>query len=194
MINTDTKPYPHDWLVNRLILWLIPQRIKPNHITSLRFVLTVPTVWLIYSGNYSLGAALFIIAALTDIIDGSLARIRNQITEWGELFDPVADKLLIGLVGIILIFQFLHWAFIAAILALEIITILGAFYFKLTNKPIHIKSNIFGKIKMILQSIGIVLLFVFAQMPNNEPLNIFVSTIFAISIVFTLLSMFFAGI
>jgi len=188
------KTYPQDHLINRLILWTLPEWIKPNHITVLRFILTVPVVWLIYLENYDLATALFIITALTDAIDGAMARIRNQITEWGELFDPVADKLLIGLVGFLLIFRFLHWWLIVIILSLEFITVFAAMVVKAKYPQIPIRANIFGKTKMILQCLGVILLLIFAQMPDNAGLSWTISGIFSLSIVFTVLSMRYAGI
>jgi len=192
--NNKPKLYPQDKLINWLILWILPNWVKPNHITGLRFILTIPVVWLIFIKEYDLATALFIFTALTDAIDGAMARVRNEITEWGELFDPIADKLLIGLTGLLLIFRFLHWGLIVAILILEFITILAAIYVKVRHINIHITANIFGKLKMVMQSSGVVLLLIFAQMPDNSILSFIISVIFTISIIFTVLSMRYAGI
>jgi len=192
--NEKPKLYPQDYLINWLILWTLPKWVRPNHITGLRFILTVPVVWLIFIKDYDLATALFIMAALTDAIDGALARVRNQITEWGELFDPIADKLLIGLTGLLLIFRFLHWWLMVIILILEFITILWAIYVKIKHYDIHISANVFGKLKMVFQSSGVILLLIFAQMPDNSNLSAIISTIFIISIIFTILSMHYAGI
>jgi CDP-diacylglycerol--glycerol-3-phosphate 3-phosphatidyltransferase len=194
METVNIKHYPHDFLVNRLILWAIPEWIKPNQITALRFILIPPVVWLVYSGHYAWATALFIIAALTDAVDGSLARTRRQITEWGELFDPVADKLLIGTVGLILIYRFLHLFLIVIILVLEFLVIFATFYLKKKNPQIRPKANVFGKIKMVLQVVGVTLLLIFAQFPGSHILSGIISLIFIISIFFTLLSMYYFGI
>ncbi|MFA6322486.1 MAG: CDP-alcohol phosphatidyltransferase family protein [Candidatus Buchananbacteria bacterium] len=194
MADREYKLHPHDFIVNRMILWAIPDWIKPNHVTILRFILTPPVVWLVFLRDYDVAFALFIIAALTDAIDGSMARIRNQITEWGELFDPVADKLLIGSVGLILIYRYLHLFLIVTILVLEFVTILAAFYLKKKHPNFRPKANVFGKTKMFLQVVGVALLLIFAQMPGNQVLSVGISGIFTVSIFFTILSMYFAGI
>ena len=79
--------------------------MAPNQVTMARFFLTPLTVWFIWIGNYAWGVPLFVLTAFTDTIDGSMARTRNQITKWGIVFDPIADKLLIGSVLIVLILQ-----------------------------------------------------------------------------------------
>ena len=190
----SNKILPHDWLLSKTILPLIPPRIRPNHITVLRFILTVPVVWLTVYHYYNIAIWLFIFAVFTDALDGSMARVRNQITEWGELFDPVADKLLIGSVGLLLIFRYLHWLLILTILTLEFITIVAVFIYKKRGGTGKIQANVFGKTKMVLQASGIGLLFIFAQNPTNHILSLVISTIFMVSIVFTVLSMYSSGL
>jgi len=190
----EIKHHPHDFIVKRLFLWAIPEWVKPNHATILRFIMTPYVVWLIYIHEYDLATVWFILAALTDAIDGSMARTRKQITEWGELFDPVADKLLIGTVGLILIYRYLHLFLIITILVLEFLTIAAAFYLKWKHPHFRPKANVFGKLKMLMQVIGVVLLLIFAQMPGSSVMSAVVSVIFAVSIFFTVLSMYFAGL
>ncbi len=69
----------------------------PNLLTGLRFVL-VPIILLCIMSNrflpQFLGTILFVVAAITDHIDGKIARSRKQVTELGKFADPLADKLL----------------------------------------------------------------------------------------------------
>lgn len=69
----------------------------PNKLTLIR-VLIVPVLVVVLLTQLSNGLALaiFLVAALTDFIDGYLARRRKQVTVLGKLMDPIADKLLIG--------------------------------------------------------------------------------------------------
>jgi CDP-diacylglycerol--glycerol-3-phosphate 3-phosphatidyltransferase len=69
----------------------------PNLLTGLRFVL-VPIILMCILSNrlllQFLGTILFVVAAITDHIDGKIARSCNQVTEFGKFADPLADKLL----------------------------------------------------------------------------------------------------
>jgi len=70
----------------------------PNSITTFRVVMTPIIVILLFQNSMTsrlLAFAFFLIAALSDLWDGYLARSRNQITTFGKLVDPVADKLLL---------------------------------------------------------------------------------------------------
>ncbi len=69
----------------------------PNKLTVLRIFLT--PVYLIFmlsdfKGHYFVAAAVFIIASVTDFLDGKIARKNNLVTDFGKLCDPVADKML----------------------------------------------------------------------------------------------------
>src|SRR5581483_7004643 len=80
----------------------------PNLLTLGR-ILLIPVFVLLFSvptpARSIAAAVVFVIAALTDLLDGYLARRRGQITKVGRLLDPVADKLLV-LSGLILLVQF----------------------------------------------------------------------------------------
>lgn len=70
----------------------------PNAITTFRVVITPLVVVLLFQDSMTsrlLAFAFFVIAALSDLWDGYLARSRDQITNFGKLVDPVADKLLL---------------------------------------------------------------------------------------------------
>ena len=70
----------------------------PNKLTILRIILIPIFVVLYYinfDGWFYWSAAIFIIAAITDTIDGQLARRTGQVTDFGKFADPIADKLLV---------------------------------------------------------------------------------------------------
>ena len=92
--NEKIRVLPHDRLLNWVVLRFLPKFVKPNHLTVLRLILTVPVLTLLIFGNYGWGLAFFLLAGLTDAMDGSLARIRKEVSEWGIIWDPVAESCL----------------------------------------------------------------------------------------------------
>lgn len=69
----------------------------PNKLTVSRFVLTAVFLWVLFSPlpfNQTMALILFLVAGITDFLDGRLARQRGLITNFGILMDPLADKIL----------------------------------------------------------------------------------------------------
>ena len=68
----------------------------PNILTMLRLLL-IPIYWVLMMVRNNETAALivFVTASITDLLDGYIARHFNQVTDWGKLFDPLADKLMV---------------------------------------------------------------------------------------------------
>ncbi len=66
----------------------------PNMLTLLRVIMVPIFMWALNSGFYMVAIAIFILASLTDQLDGFLARKNNQVTTFGKLMDPLADKIL----------------------------------------------------------------------------------------------------
>ena len=67
----------------------------PNALTMLRLALIPVFVILFWNGHRKMALVVFVVASLTDMLDGMLARKLNQITDFGKLFDPLADKLMV---------------------------------------------------------------------------------------------------
>ncbi|KKQ78557.1 MAG: CDP-diacylglycerol-glycerol-3-phosphate 3-phosphatidyltransferase [Parcubacteria group bacterium GW2011_GWC2_38_7] len=88
----------------------------PNKITLLRiFLIPLIVFFLLYSPKLSMhivAAIIFVLASLTDVIDGYIARNKNQVTTLGKLLDPVADKLLTSsaLISLVALHRIPVWA------------------------------------------------------------------------------------
>lgn len=188
---TAEKIFPTDRFLKHLILWLIPSHITPNHITLLRFLAT-PVVWgFLWQEQYAIGLIAFLFVSFTDALDGALARTRNQITRWGMVYDPLADKLLIGGVLMVLIFRFLAFYIGLMVIGLEVLIIVVAYFWKRQGKKVE--ANRWGKIKMILQVTGITLILL-AILFNTPMLILVASYIFYAAIGFAIASMVTYGI
>lgn len=129
----------------------------PNILTIIRAVLAIPIILLISRDsllNLSLAIALYIISALTDSIDGFLARKLNQTSEFGAFFDPMADKLLVW--GVFTVFAFTPGLFIPFWLILFIylrdffVTALRSYS---RRKNIKFKTSFVAKAKTLVQMV-----------------------------------------
>ena len=143
----------------------------PNKLTLARIILVIPFIILIIftiyfkninDNNYSYTmiatGSLFSLAMVTDFIDGFLARKNNQISSFGKLFDPLADKFitttaLIGL-SVLGIVPF----YISLIFILRDILVDGSRNLAAKNNVI-IAASLTGKTKTMIMSLGLVLIF-----------------------------------
>lgn len=140
----------------------------PNYLTLLR-ILIVPLLVVVLLtevaesflgvSGYAIAIAIFLIASFTDILDGHLARRRNQVSNFGKLLDPIADKLLISAALIVLVEKHLApaWAVVIIIGREFIITGLRSVA---AADGIVIQARALGKIKMWAQCVAIVALLV----------------------------------
>jgi CDP-diacylglycerol--glycerol-3-phosphate 3-phosphatidyltransferase len=102
-------------------------------------------------------AVVFVIAALTDLLDGYLARRRGQVTKLGRLLDPIADKLLVLSALIVLVQVDRVTALVAILIIAREVAVTGIRAIAATEGMI-ISAETTGKYKMALQVIAIVLL------------------------------------
>ncbi len=185
------KLFPHDHLLAATLLRLIPRRVTPNMVTTLRFVLIPFVLAFLYLERWSVAVPLFLFTALTDAIDGSLARTRKQVTEWGTFFDPVADKLLIGSVVLLLVAERVNPWFALLILGVEALIILGGVIRK--RRGVVTPANIFGKTKMFLQVVGVTFLLIAAWTGMDLYVDLSVGTL-SLAVAFAVISLFTYGL
>ncbi|HCC22269.1 hypothetical protein A2480_01420 [Candidatus Uhrbacteria bacterium RIFOXYC2_FULL_47_19] len=156
--NEKIKLLLHDRVYVRTFDILLPDWLVPNHLTVLRFFLIAPVVYLLYIGNYSWGVPLFLVAALTDALDGSMARVRRKITRWGIIYDPLADKLLIGSVLFLIVLRHVNFYLGFGLLMVESLMIVGGWLMQ--RRGVVKPANFFGKVKMVAEVLGILLLLI----------------------------------
>jgi len=148
-------------------------------VTLVRFMLIPVIVFFYFSGTYDLieygkliAMILFIVAALTDFVDGWIARKFNQITDLGKLLDPIADKTL-TFVGFLLVFSdvtLLGTTLLYPVWFAFLVFFIATFRDYITNalrqfaalKNHVIAADIYAKIKSFLQFIGISLAMFYA--------------------------------
>jgi len=85
-------------LATRAVRVLSESRVTPNQLTALGFGLNLVSAVLIYREDYILAAVVFLIGSIIDILDGALARSRNQATTFGAFIDSTTDRISEGAV------------------------------------------------------------------------------------------------
>lgn len=109
------------------------------------------------ANNMWIATAIFLVASITDFVDGYLARSRNMVTDLGKFMDPLADKLLItsALLCFVQLGLLSSWV-VMVILAREFIV--SIFRAVAANKGIVIAASIWGKLKTNSQMIMVILI------------------------------------
>ena len=136
----------------------------PNFLTTLRFFM-IPCYAAVFcaEGEYKLwSAAIFILASATDVLDGYIARKFNQTTKWGQLMDPLADKLMqITVIIFMVLAGFIPIWFVAVLVVKEALMIFGSIF--LYVKKTYVQANLFGKLNTVVLFIALCILMVFPQ-------------------------------
>ena len=119
-----------------------------NVLSSMRVLLTVPiAVFLLRRdpGDRAVLIALVLVASLTDLLDGWLARKLGKVTEIGKILDPLADKIAVGTVVVILVLQARVpvW-FVVMVLARDALILVGGLYAR-QAVGVVLESNLVGK-------------------------------------------------
>ena len=148
----------------------------PNKLTLFRVVLIPFFVFFLLApffegyGNY-IAVAIFIVASLTDFLDGKIARKYNLVTNFGKFMDPLADKLLVcsAMICLISTGQLPAWIVII-IISREFI--ISGFRLIASDNGVVIAASYWGKFKTTFQMIMIILLildlpFVYMNIVNN---------------------------
>lgn len=131
-----------------------------DYLTLLRIILTPVCILFLFipmEHEEVYAAAVFILAALTDGLDGYVARARKETTSFGKSFDPLADKILIGsaLYSLYMLGK-VSWWVVTVILAREVlITILRSLAKK---RGLSVAAGIWGKIKTCTQIVAIIMI------------------------------------
>lgn len=173
----------------------------PNKLTIFRVILIVPFVVLLLGGEAGwfgsnvlipnvIALAIFIIASLTDLADGKIARKYNMVTNFGKFMDPLADKLLVcsALIALIELKRIPAWIVII-IIAREFI--ISGFRLVASDNGVVIAASYWGKFKTTFQMVMVCLMLI--NVPGVETwwpwLNILTQVIMWIALALTMISL-----
>jgi cardiolipin synthase (CMP-forming) len=127
-------------------------RHLPNLICLIRLALIWPVAAALARGHFLLALSLFTVAAVSDGLDGYLAKRFNWTSELGKFLDPCADKLLLMTVFIELAWlNLVPWWVTAAAVARDVMIGLGALVFRMWFGPLHGRPSVISKINTAAQ-------------------------------------------
>ncbi len=170
----------------------------PNKLTIFRMILIVPFVLLLLGGNEGwfgtlfegngkaadyISLAIFIIASLTDLIDGKIARKYNLVTNFGKFMDPLADKLLVSaaMIALVELNRIPAWIVIV-IISREFI--ISGFRLVASDNDVVIAASYWGKFKTVFQMVMVCLMI--AAIPGLQMLT---DVIMWIAVALTIISL-----
>ncbi len=140
---------PNKLTILRIILVPIMVIVPFLNIDSLYENSIVPLTWIVIE-------AIFIIASITDKLDGYIARSRNQITTFGKFLDPIADKILVLTAMIMLVEAGRLPAWIPVIVLFREFVVSGYRLIAVENDGKVIAASIWGKLKTVTQMIALI--------------------------------------
>ncbi len=142
----------------------------PNKITTFRMIcvifvvafLLLPINWMVISYlnigvNYLIAWIIFLVASISDMVDGKIARKYNLITDYGKLMDPIADKMLVNSALIILsVVGPIRIPVICTVIMVARDIVVDAIRMNAVKKNKVIAANIFGKLKTVFQMVALI--------------------------------------
>lgn len=130
----------------------------PNIITILRTLMIPAFILVFFNGSRFVALGIFLTAGGLDILDGMLARKLNKTTDFGKLFDPLSDKVMVFSVFVChTVKGTIPWPVSAVYFATEIILIIGAY--GAMKKGIVMSSVFIGKFSQVMITLGLTMAF-----------------------------------
>ena len=124
----------------------------PNFLSLLRIILVPVIVIFLIQGLYAKALIIFVIAGITDALDGALARLLNKQTELGSFLDPLADKILLSTSFISLaIFGLIPSWLAVIVISRDFIILLGLLILSMMSVTYQIKPVFVSKVTTTLQ-------------------------------------------
>ncbi|MDL2234599.1 CDP-alcohol phosphatidyltransferase family protein [Christensenellaceae bacterium OttesenSCG-928-L17] len=157
----------------------------PNILSGLRLLMVGVFVYLFRQDMYMAALGIYVLAILTDLLDGYLARRNNWISDIGKVLDPLADKLM--LIAALVCFYFEKWIplwLVAVVVGKEAVMIIGGAL--LYKKEIVVYADWFGKIATVFFNAGVMATMCAGFWPWLKPWNI---VLLSIAIVLALIAL-----
>lgn len=135
-----------------------PMLNLPNAITVLRVLLIPVLAWLLVHERYAAACGVFALAAASDLVDGILARTLGQLTRFGAVLDPLADKFTMLTAVVFLAWQGVLPLWLAAAIVLrDVVIVSGATAYHFLVGKVEMAPTLLSKANTVLEFVAIVL-------------------------------------
>jgi cardiolipin synthase len=141
-----------------------------NVLTVVRLCLAVPIVLLVRSGDFPSAAVLFLLAALSDGLDGFIAKRFSGVTPFGTVLDPIADKVLMASLFVTLaVMGHLAVWIVVLVLARDVLIVLGTLLLRVVAGEFRVEPLLVGKASTLMQLLlGATVLVQLSILPDLE--------------------------
>lgn len=134
-------------------------RQVPNVITVVRVLLVIPTAWCLLTSRYVEALTLMAVAGASDAVDGWLARRLESVTRFGSALDPLADKILVGVLFIVLTMRDVLPLWVVGIaVGRDLVILAGALAYRMLFKHIEFDPTLVSKANTAAQIVVLLLL------------------------------------
>ncbi len=131
----------------------------PNIITVVRVLLVIPTAWCLVEERYVEALVLMAVAGASDALDGWLARRFDWVSWFGAALDPLADKILVGVLFVTLLVEGVLPLWVASIaIGRDVIILVGATVYRLVFKHIEFAPTLLSKANTAVQIVVLLVL------------------------------------
>ncbi|NLN55729.1 MAG: CDP-alcohol phosphatidyltransferase family protein [Clostridiales bacterium] len=166
---------------------IFEKRQIPNILSVIRFLMIPCFVFMFFSNvphNRILALGIFLLAGITDVVDGYLARKNNWITDFGKMMDPIADKLMQATAFVCIAIQnTIVYILTALIFVKELLMLAGGIVLAKKGAKDLVVSRWYGKLATFILAISLGLLILFY---DNETLVAIMSIVSAAAMLFSL--------
>lgn len=142
----------------------------PNTLTVARIIIIPVFITAVLYRKHQYALALFILAAITDLLDGYIARVTDQKTTLGQFLDPLADKFL--LVSSFILFSVQDWIplwLTITVISRDLIVVIGWFLLYMLTHRATVETVFLGKVAIAFQLITLAMVLLDINLPNLLP-------------------------
>lgn len=164
-------------------------RYLPNALSLTRMILIIPLLWALFQGHYSIAFYIFLLAGISDGVDGFIARHYHCTSRFGSIADPIADKLL--MISTLLA---LYWAkavpmwLVFCVLLRDVVVVAGAIAYYMLIGSYQFMPSLLSKINTFFQLVLITLILlqqsyfvVSKELINGLMITVFITSLFSLA-------------